>query len=313
MKKAIVTTTINPPTEATIKFAQKCAQGWEFIIIGDTKTPHPAYRALEQQYPGVIYIDPDQQEQQHKTLSDSIGWRSIQRRNIGFVEAYRRGADIVATVDDDNIPYEHWGKNLLVGTEVEIDLYEPAQEVFDPLSVTKANHLWHRGFPIQLLQGRLQNKHLGKTKRHVLVQADLWEGDPDIDALARLTFRPEVEYKDITHPYGGTTISPFNSQNTFLHRSVLPYYAVLPHVGRMDDIWGGYIMQRHFPQSVVYNTASVYQARNPQDLIMNLEKEILGYRQTLNLLQNLESFITYLPDETKVFWEAYRSSFSEHA
>ena len=38
-------------------------------------------------------------------------------------------------------------------------------------------------------------------------------------------------------PFGSPSISPFNSQNTFLAREVLPYYAVLPHAGRMDDIF----------------------------------------------------------------------------
>ena len=52
-----------------------------------------------------------------------------------------------------------------------------------------------------------------------------------------------------------------------------PYYAVLPYVGRMDDIWGSYILQHYFPNSVVYKKASVYQDRNVQDLITNLENK----------------------------------------
>jgi hypothetical protein len=46
--------------------------------------------------------------------------KSIQRRNVGFVFAYNEGADIIATVDDDNIPYDNWGDNVLVGQEVEV-------------------------------------------------------------------------------------------------------------------------------------------------------------------------------------------------
>ena len=225
MKKVIVTTTINEPTEATKKFCQK--KDWAFIIVGDTKTPHQSYRDLEKTYPNVIYLDPEMQEKKYKELSDAIGWKTIQRRNIGFVEAYNLGADIIATVDDDNIPYDSWGENILIGKEIEIDLYEPTVEVFDPLSVTKENYVWHRGYPIELLKERFEVKSAGKTKRKVLVQADLWEGDPDIDAIARLTFKPMVKYDDIKGPYGSNKISPFNSQNTFLSREVLPFYAVL--------------------------------------------------------------------------------------
>jgi hypothetical protein len=307
VKKIIVTTTINTPTEATLKFCQK--REWTFIIVGDLKTPHEAYKRLEKKYKNVYYLSPEIQEKKYKKLSDTIGWKSIQRRNIGFVEAYRLGADIIATVDDDNIPYEHWGEELLVGREIVADYYEPKARVFDPLSITKNNYIWHRGYPIQLLQQRLAVEYKGKTKRKVLVQADLWDGDPDIDAMARLAFKPIVKYSEITDPFFSSTIGPFNSQNTFLSREVLPFYAVLPHIGRMDDIWGGYILQHFFPNSVVYNKASVYQERNPQDLITNLEKEIIGYRHTLALLDNLADYEKFLPSEARIFYKQYKKEF----
>lgn len=301
LKKYIVTTTINAPTLATQKFSRM--EGWTLIVVGDTKTPHLKYEELD-----CIYLSPNIQETIKKDLSDSIGWKSIQRRNIGFLYAYNQGADIVATVDDDNIPYDDWGKNLLVGQTIECDLYEPSQNVFDPLSVTNTPDIWHRGFPIDLLGKRHEVEYKGKTNRKVLVQADLWDGDPDIDAMARLTMKPIVKY-DIESPYCSNKIAPFNSQNTFLSREVIPYYAVLPHVGRMDDIWGSYILQHYFPNSVVYNKASVYQDRNVQDLITNLEKEVIGYRNTYSLLKDLKNYMEYLPEDTKKFYNTYRSCF----
>ena len=129
MKKFIVTTTINSPTEATIKFSQM--EGWQLIVVGDTKTPHEKYEKIK-----CIYLHPDYQQENYKDLSNAIGWRSIQRRNIGFIEAYRRGADVIATVDDDNIPYDNWGKNIFVGQKIEIDIWESQNGFFDPLSVT---------------------------------------------------------------------------------------------------------------------------------------------------------------------------------
>ncbi len=308
MKQAIVTTTINSPTEATLKFCRK--KDWTFVIVGDLKTPDDEYRRLAAEFPNVVYLDSQQQESKYKQLSDAIGWNCIQRRNIGFVEAYHLGAEVIATVDDDNIPYDSWGENLLVNREISVDLYEPTQEVFDPLSVTGDNYLWHRGFPIDLLRGRLEVEYKGKTRRRVLVQADLWDGDPDIDALARLTYRPIVKYDSVREPYCSNRIAPFNSQNTFIAREVLPRYAVLPHVGRMDDIWGGYILQHYFPASVVYNRASVYQERNLQDLVTNLEREVIGYRNTLKLIRDLENYESLLPAEAAEFFKIYRSQFS---
>jgi hypothetical protein len=303
MKKYIVTTTINPPTVATKKFCQ--FEDWTLIVVGDTKTPHEEYQKLN-----CIYLHPEEQETKYKELSDIIGWKSIQRRNIGFVEAYNLGADVIATVDDDNIPYDNWGQDLHVGDTIECDLYESSHNVFDPLSITCRNEVWHRGYPIEYVPTRHNVVYKGKTYRKVLVQADLWDGDPDIDAMARLSFKPLMKYSDVTKPYCANQIAPFNSQNTFLAREVIPYYTVLPHVGRMDDIWGGYILQHYFPNSVIYNKASVYQDRNVQDLITNLENEIIGYRNTLNLINNLSSFKNYLPEKTKQFFEIYQSYFN---
>jgi hypothetical protein len=77
----------------------------------------------------------------------------------------------------------------------------------------------------------------------------------------------------------------------------------------MDDIWGSYIMQYYFPNSVIYNKSSVYQDRNVQDLITNLEKEIIGYRQTYNFLNDLKNYKNYLPDMSIKFWETYKKQF----
>lgn len=302
MNKYIVTTTINPPTLATIKYSRK--EDWTLIVVGDTKTPHYEYENLN-----CIYLSPEYQEKTYPELSETIGWKSIQRRNIGFVEAYNRGADIVATVDDDNIPYDDWGTNVVVGETVEIDFYNTDLGVFDPLSVTEHNQVWHRGFPIDLVPYRSRVSYGGKLKRRVLVQADLWDGDPDIDAMARLSIRPIVKFDKIQGPYGSLSISPFNSQNTFLAREVIPYYSVFPHVGRMDDIWGGYVLQHYYPKSVVYNKASVYQDRNVQDLVTNLEKEIIGYRHTTDLIRGLSEWQEIVPKETLAYWNAYRRCF----
>lgn len=306
-KKAIVTTTIYEPSDATLRFCEK--EDWTFIIIGDLKTPHDSYRKLEKQFRNVIYLSPEQQEEKYKKLSDAIGWKCIMRRNIGFVEAYNMGVEIIATIDDDNIPYDDWGKNLYINQEVEVDLYETDSDIFDPLSVTKDNYLWHRGFPLDLIGRKNLVEYKGKTMRKVLVQADLWDGDPDIDAMARLMYHPLVNYDSVPGPYCSNKIAPFNSQNTFLSREVIPYYSVLPYVGRMDDIWGSYLLQYKFPDSVIYNRATVYQSRNKQDLITNLEKEIMGYRNTTTLIRDLDNYERYLPKETLNYYKIYRSCF----
>ena len=310
MKKYIVTTTINKPTEATLKFCKIAdKKNWNFVVVGDTKTPHNEYKKLEKDFKNVTYLSPEQQEKLYPKLSETIGWKSIQRRNIGFVYVYHQGAEIIATVDDDNIPYDNWGDDVFVGQEIEIDTYHHKDSsVFDPISPTNHNDLWHRGYPIEMVPEKNKIEYLGKSTRKVLIQADFWDGDPDIDALCRLSKKPVCKFTEFK-PFGSPDIAPFNSQNTFLSREVIPYYAVLPHTGRMDDIWGSYIVQHYFPQSVIYNKPTVYQARNPQDLITNLENEIIGYRGTLDLLNDLGNYYNHLPKSAQNFWDVYIKSF----
>lgn len=306
MNKYIVTTTINSPTKATNKFAEIAnSNGWTFVIVGDIKTPHEEYEKLSINFPSsVVYLHPNAQEKMFKVLSDALGWKTIERRNIGFLYAYYNGADIIASVDDDNIPYDDWGKNLYVNQEIDIDLWESENGYFDPLSVTNHKDLWHRGYPIELVSTKNNVLYKGKIKRKVLIQADLWDGDPDIDAICRLIKKPIVKFENI-NPYGSLQYSPFNSQNTFLSREVIPQYMMLPFVGRMDDIWISYIINKIFPNSIIYNKASVYQERNKQDLITNLENEIIGYRNTLSFIEDKYQ----MPKETQNCYNLYKQHF----
>lgn len=308
--KYIVTTTINKPTKATIKFCQLAKKkGWVFVIIGDLKTPHDEYQNLVLRYLGnVLYLSPKKQAELYPELSEIIGWNTIQRRNIGFVYTYQQGAEIVATVDDDNIPYDFWGDDVWVGKKIKVDYYSPKQEVFDPISVTNQYDLWHRGYPIELMRNRREQIYMGKKTIIPLVQADFWNGDPDVDAIARLTYNPEVKF-DFTEPFASDTISPFNSQNTFLHREILPHYAVWPFIGRMDDIWGGYYAQKVMGKDrLIYNRATVYQDRNKQDLITNLENEMIGYRHTLDFIKS-DLNNPFIPEKTRDFLDIYFKQF----
>ena len=141
-----------------------------------------------------------------------------------------------------------------------------------------------------------------------LVQADLWDGDPDIDAICRIGLSPNVKFKKFK-PFTSQNLTPFNSQNTFLHRSVLKYYLMFPHVGRMDDIWGSYYLQKKIKNKnfIVFNNASVYQERNNHNLVSDLKNEILGYESTIKF--NRENINDYIPQKTKDCIKTYTKLF----
>lgn len=315
MKKAIVTTTINEPTAAVFKYIEIGARdGWTIYIVGDKKTPHESYLKLAQAHPHVAYISPQKQDSKYHRLSELIGWNCIQRRNFGFIEAWRQGAEIIATVDDDNIPNDNWGQLLAVGNEPLVAVLQSPDLVFDPFQATSHPELWHRGFPLQLLNRRSRAAFIGRFKRpRCLVQADFWNGEPDVDAVCRIARGP-FDCRFEHEPFAATAPGPFNSQNTFLHRDAFPTYFMFPHVGRMDDIWASYLVQKVFPDSVVYGTASVYQERNEHDLTKDLKAEALGYEHTLALVQAMYTegadWARFLPPEAREAYKEYQTYFS---
>lgn len=298
MSKIVVTTTINPPTKALRLFSE--TEGWHLIVVGDLKTPHEEYSQLN-----CTYYHPAQQEEDFPELSELIGWNVIQRRNFGFLKALALGAEIVATVDDDNVPLSNWGQDLLIGQTISCTTFE-AEKVFDPISVTNYPHLWHRGFPIQMLNSRQSVP--SKSKLKFDIQADFWNGDPDIDAICRMEHMPDCVFDDSPFPFTSSAVSPFNSQNSFLSREVMPHYFMFPEVGRMDDIWAAYYVQS-LGFRVVYSKASVQQFRNVHDLTVDFEREVLGYTQSYKLLDSLandsESIFSFLTPKSRQAFQTY--------
>lgn len=302
MKKVIVTTTINPVTEAIRRFQKM--EDWELVVVGDRKTPSD-YKLNR-----GIFLTPEMQEKYDRKLSDLIGWNCIQRRNMGLLWANDLGADIIALVDDDNIPDDKWGKNLMIGRDVEVNFYETDLPAFDPIGATNYRNLWHRGYPLQLLAKRNYEK-VTKKKINADVQADFWNGDPDIDAVCRMEYAPECKFQKKYFPMAANKPSPFDSQNTFITKQVLKDYFLFSNIGRMDDIWAGYYVQA-LGFKVVYGEASVYQLRNIHDLTRDMKAEFLGYEHNLNIVEK----IVYNPNVIKDYvddeaWEAF-SLYKKH-
>ena len=282
MNKYIVTTTINKPTVALKRFMKLL--DWKMIVVGDLKTPHKYYKNKK----NILYLSPLDQEKISLKLSNLIGWNCIQRRNFGYLLAYNLGADIVATIDDDNIPYKNWGRIISLNREVLVDYYLSKNIAFDPLSIFKTkDKIWHRGFPLQLLN--LQPFYQKKKKYiKVSVQANLWNNNPDIDAINRMVLKKENFNFSKCNKFSSNQFLPFNSQNTLLGRNVLKNYFLFPHIGRMDDIWASYYVQA-LGHKVLFDKATVYQKRNYHNNYDDFKKELIGYKNNLNLILSLKN------------------------
>ena len=276
-------------------------EDWHLVVVGDENTPNDFH--IE----GSTFLSPEAQSSAYPELSELIGWKTIRRRNLGFLWALEAGVEVLATVDDDNVPLANWGTNLSVGTSVTCRQYS-GERVMDPISVTNYPHLWHRGFPIQMLQNRRYSS--SSETSFIDVEAAFWNGDPDIDAVCRMEHAPDCNFDETFFPFTFDGLSPFNSQNTFLSRRAVKNYFMFPFVGRMDDIWGAYYLQS-LGMKTLYSSASVHQSRNPHDLTIDFKQEVDGYLGTLRLIDSLiedpDSIHMHIPTRSSLALRAYLS------
>ena len=295
----IATTTINPPTKALKLFAKN--KNCKLIVALDKKSKGFNLK-------NSVVLSTKYQEKKWPKLSKLIGWNCIQRRNFAILEAYKRGAEIIALIDDDNIPYKNWFKNIYVDKKINCKEILTNKKIFDPVGYTNHSNLWHRGLPLELVNNRkykIGKKNLIRPD----IQANFWNGDPDIDAVCRMIFKPECNFKKSLFPFFSKKISPFNSQNTLISRKVVRDYFLFPHIGRMDDIWASfYVTSKNY--KVIYNEPTVYQQRNVHNLIKDFKDEYIGYTNSLNLVENLykdsNNIYKFLPKKSSLAFDEWK-------
>lgn len=299
MKKFIATTTINnEPEKTSYKLFLEEHPDWTLVISGDEDTSENEYRDFVREG-NAVYLSLGQQQEIHPKLHKVLGKNTDTRKMFSILYSYLEGADVVALVDDDNYPLPEWGKNLWLEKE-EIDCYcytpETPDTVVDPIYMATSNpSIWHRGIPLE-----------DKIKRHLvkqstinfkpLIQADMWYGEPDTDAICRFLGTTEgcfdkQSYYSGSFPFTVNGFSPFNAQNVFLSRKIVPFYFLFPSLGRMSDIWIAYYLESLYKQPIViYGQPSVIQYRNPHNVLNDFQKEILGYLNNKKLVEDLSIF-----------------------
>ena len=297
MKTTIVTTTINIPVLLR-DYAQNVSRyghtDVDILVIGDRKSPPETAafcQAVDRTCP-CVYLDIPAQEKRFAAFPElwrHIRFDCIQRRNIGMLLAYRNGADVAITIDDDNFVtnQDFAGLHGLAGSSRKIALYASTSGWLNVCSFLEADgnaRFYHRGYPWKM-RGREQEHFVTsqRARRRIAVNAGFWLDNPDIDAVSRMERQPVV--RGFTSSWAGNialepgTWSPFNSQNTALMREVLPAYFLSPYTGRYDDIWASYIVNRitgHFGDAISFGEPLVRQQRNPHDLWKDLDAERNG-------------------------------------
>ena len=285
-RTALVVTTINTPGPAMRALASGCdAHGWDMIVAGDRKTPGGFTLA------GAEYLSIDAQRDSGFALAGILPEGTYARKNLGYLEAMRRGAGIIVETDDDNFPeigfWEPRTRQVGCRTMVHdgwVNAYAYFSDAF----------IYPRGMPLE--HARDKAPELGQAAtRSAMIQQGLADKDPDVDAVYRMLFPLPLHFDRNQCPVllGPGTWCPFNSQNTTFFKEVFPLMYLPTHCSfRMTDIWRSFVAQRvlhELGEGVMFHGPTVWQERNEHDLRKDFADEISGYVHNSHIRNTLLS------------------------
>lgn len=180
-------------------------------------------------------------------------------RNLGFAKAYKDGADIFLSLDDDTLPE---GDTI----QDHLDILNTRQ----PISwVNTVDDIYMRGVPYNVRQ-----------EAEVVFSHGLWKGVYDMDASTQLVLGiQQPNHRKMPIPKG--VLFPVCVMNVAWKRCVMPYYYQAPMFGdinRFADIWSGIEMKQAVDKNnwcAVNGYAKVNHNR-ASNAFVNLVKEAKG-------------------------------------
>ena len=269
--KFVIITTINPFTKAIRKIADLTK--YKLILVGDLKTPPYKNKKL-------VFLDVRTQKQLPFSSLKTCPYNSYQRKNIGYLYAIRNGATTIIETDDDNSPFKNWGYVQFVPEDTNLVL---SPRIFNIYSEFTKEKIWPRGFPLENILVNYKKRIISKKNIRVGIWQGLVNGDPDVDAIFRLTSGKQLNFSKKKNKFvlSKGVYCPFNSQNTVWEKSFF-WYLYLPVTVsfRVTDILRGYIAQRclwEHGAHLGFTGATMLQERNKHNLISDFENEIPCY------------------------------------
>lgn len=274
---ALVVTSIAAPTPPMRAHAHGAVDhGWDFVCVGDTKTP--AQWSLN----GCAFLSMVAQRQGPHALGRAIPERHYARKNLGYLWAIGRGARRIVETDDDNAPLACFWDTPRVELDGRLASgvgWVNAFAAFTDLTI------WPRGLPLETVAEATARARgaLGDAQgAYCPVQQSLANGDSDVDAVFRMTRGDLLEFRDDSPlVLDAGAWCPFNSQGTTWFFDAFDLLYLPAHCSfRMTDIWRSFVTQRCLWAQgwrLAFRKASVHQDRNPHDLLKDFEAEVPGY------------------------------------
>jgi hypothetical protein len=201
-----------------------------------------------------------------------------------------RGATVIGETDDDNYPTGWPHTTPIDELEARILTTNGWANIYQYFT---EDRIWPRGLPLS----EIQRKHaewdeLFFASRKIGVHQFLAAGDPDVDAIYRLTVgRDDHTFLDRSIILDKGTVVPFNSQCTIWFEEAFPLMYLPSNVSfRMTDIWRSFVAQVclwAMDSHVAYHGRGVYQERNEHDLHRDFMQEVIGYERNDAIFSSL--------------------------
>ena len=317
--KWIVVTSINEPTDQIKKLSK--IKEFQLLVVGDKKSK------TNWSCKNVIYLDINKQQELNFKTFKTTPFNSYTRKNIGYLYAIENGARFIYDTDDDNAPivdlnkyfnFNDYDYGLIFDTLninsynkcsiIDKDLDKIENELLTGLVLNPYAHfgqptIWPRGYPLSQINKNHMNKYLCGKRKASLIQQGVVNGDPDVDAIFRLTKsnsnnKQETQLINIKFDPSSPSIqyplyllSPYNSQNTLIHYNAF-WSLYLPKTVpfRLTDIWRSYWSQRLLwliNGTIQFNGPNAFQLRNVHSYLKDFKEETDMYLKTENLIKFL--------------------------
>lgn len=290
MNTALVITTIAKETLPAIRrYEDFCKfHGWKFYLIGDVRSADPYQLDDQSQYYSIA-----RQEMLGLELPKHLGKNTYARKNIGYLAAMKNGADVIVETDDDNLPLDSFWDERKATVDGWWFLDQGWVNIASMFWLNDGK-VWSRGFPLEHLN---RTPVIGVPIANLFcpVQQGLVNGNPDVDAVFRFVHadRLPLEFRDKEEPIvlGRGSWHPINTQNTtwFKDAFQLLYFPSMCS-WRVADIWKGFIAQRicwENDWNVMFHRPTVFQERNPHNILVDFEEEIPGYLNNSTIADEL--------------------------
>jgi hypothetical protein len=301
MNHCVVITTILPPSAQVVEHCRRgLRDGTRVIIVADRKTPIADYESLTAEFPNLHLLSLERQHDLFPHLSSALPLNHYARKNVGYAYAIRHGCDAIFDTDDDNVPIAEWPNGQPGERRMRVASRDTATlAFFNIYTLYTTKPLWPRGFPLDWIRDSGGNCEVreGDVDARVAVWQGLVNGDPDVDAIARLTSQDGGDRFYFDDRAMGVVLErgvlcPFNSQNTWwVDRSAFDLlFLPATTTFRTTDILRGYVAQQALwarGARTGFSHATALQARNPHDLMADFASELPLYLHAAKMNQVL--------------------------